>query len=359
MKSGKTLQELAAEIERQNKAKADFIADTREIQMTTLNAVEDGKPTATASSIIFGGNVFAVNDIAHSQIAEKLKIPYRYYERMREEQPGLLDNNVNTWLQTRPSRRMIRTLDGTARAFLSEKYRRIDNYEIAMEVLPIIAGMDGATVESCEITDSKMYLKIVNPRIQTEIVPGDVVQSGLIISNSEVGMGSVSVMPLVYRLVCSNGMIAADRGIRKFHVGKANETDDDYRIYASDTIIADEKAFMMKLRDVIKATIDIANFEKVVGMMKDATSAKITSSDIPAVVKLAAKDYGILERETEGVLNHLIRGKDLSLYGLVNAVTRQAQDIESYDRSTDLEIIAFDMLSMNRKAWNKLNSVSA
>jgi len=93
--------------------------------------------------------------------------------------------------------------------------------------------------------------------------------------------------------------------------------------------------------------------------MKDATTAKIVSADVPAVVKLASKDYGILESESEGVLNHLIRNEDLSLYGLVNAVTRQAQEVESYDRSTGLEIIAFDMLGMSRQAWNRINAIGA
>ena len=36
--------------------------------------------------------------------------------------------------------------------------------------------------------------------------PGDVVQAGVSISNSETGRGAVSVCPLVYRLVCTNGM---------------------------------------------------------------------------------------------------------------------------------------------------------
>lgn len=62
-----------------------------------------------------------------------------------------------------------------------------------------------------------MYIKVVNERIQTEVVPGDIVQAGILISNSEVGMGSVSVKPLIYRLVCTNGMVA-DVGVGKRHV---------------------------------------------------------------------------------------------------------------------------------------------
>ena len=55
-----------------------------------------------------------------------------------------------------------------------------------------------------------MYIKVVNKRLEAEVVPGDIVQSGVIISNSEVGLGSVNIQPLVYRLVCSNGMVVND-----------------------------------------------------------------------------------------------------------------------------------------------------
>jgi len=213
-----------------------------------------------------------------------------------------------------------------------------------------------APVESCELTEKKMYLKVVNPRIETEIKKGDVVQSGILISNSETGHGSVNVMPLVYRLVCKNGMIANDSGKRKYHVGRTNESSDDYEIYRSETIIADDKAFVMKLQDIVRATADTVQFERIVSQMKLATEAKIISKDIPAVVELASKNYGLLEYEGKGVLEHLIRGEELSLYGLANAVTRQAQDVESYDRSTELEMAAWSMMNMSRNEWTKLNA---
>ena len=161
-------------------------------------------------------------------------------------------------------------------------------------------------------------------RIETEIVPGDVVQSGILISNSETGLGSVSVMPLIYRLVCSNGMIANDFGKRKYHTGTTNESDDNFEIYRSETIIADDNAFIMKLQDIVRATADKVQFDHIVSTMRKGTEAKITSSNVPAVVELTAKTFGIQEKESHGVLDHLIRGEELSLYGLANAVTRQA-----------------------------------
>jgi hypothetical protein len=215
--------------------------------------------------------------------------------------------------------------------------------------------MEGASVESCELTDKRMYLKVVNPRIQTEVAKGDIVQSGILISNSETGLGAVSVMPLIYRLVCKNGMIANTAGKRSRHVGRSNEGEDNFEIFRSETIIADDKAFVMKLQDIVRATADMVQFERIVSTMKTSKDAKI-SGDVPAVVQLAAKSYGLFERESQSVLDHLIRGEELSLYGLANAVTRHAQDVDSYDRSTELEMTAWQMMNMNRNEWTKLNA---
>jgi hypothetical protein len=352
MKSGKTLQELAIELERQNEVKRDYIANTSQMRMLVSEHDEHEETVLSLPDI----PNFTINGVAHEQIGMKLGIPSRYYNRMLEKEPELLATNVNRWFEKEPENRMIRTLDGKARAFLSDRYRRIDNHDIAMAVLPIIAGMEGVNVESCELTDKRMYLKVVNPRIQTEVAKGDVVQSGILISNSETGLGAVSVMPLVFRLVCKNGMIANTAGKRSRHVGRSSEGEDNFEIYRDETIIADDKAFVMKLQDTVRATADMVQFERIVSTMKIATDAKITNNNVPAVVQLAAKSYGLFERESQSVLDHLIRGQELSLYGLANAVARHAQDVDSYDRSTELEMTAWQMMNMSRNEWTKLNA---
>ena len=91
--------------------------------------------------------------------------------------------------------------------------------------------------------------------------------------------------------------------------------------------------------------------------MRDAAEARVTSNDIPAVVKLASKDFRISDCESDGILNHFIKDHNYSLYGLSNAVTRFSQDVENYDRATELESIGFDILSMDRQHWNRLNRI--
>ncbi len=356
MKTGRTLTELAMELDRQRNAKKDYLLDTRSIvmdytgdrHMITLN--NEAQRTNTMLNL---------NGVAHRQVGAALGIPAKYYDKMRSENPELLSANVNGWFQTTPSTRMVRTLDGTARAFLSDRYRRIDNYEIAETVLPIIADIEDARIESCEVTDERMYIKVVNPRLQTEVVPGDIVQSGILITNSEVGMGSMSIQPLVYRLVCTNGMVVNDAATRRYHIGRGNEASEDYTLYSNETLAADDRALMLKVQDTVKSVVEQSRFDRVVEMMRAAREAKIITTDIPQMIEMAASDYGFSKKEGGGILDHLIRDGELSLYGLANAVTRAAQDVESYDRSTDLESIGYTILGMSRERWNRLNAVAA
>ena len=356
MKFGRTLTELAMELDRQRSAKRDYLLDTRNIIM---DSATEGQQITLQNPKQHMSIVLNVNDVAHRQIGSALGIPAKYYDKMRAENPELLAANVNGWFAHTPSTRMVRTLDGTARAFLSDRYRRIDNYEIAETVLPIIADIPEARVESCEVTDERMYIKVVNPRLETEVVPGDLVQSGILITNSEVGMGSMAIQPLVYRIVCTNGMVVNDAATRRYHIGRGNEAGEDYSLYSSDTIAADDRALMLKVRDTVKAVVDQTRFEKVVQMMRAAREAKITTNDIPQMIELAASDYGLTKKESGGILDHLIRDGEFSLYGLANAITRTAQDVESYDRSTAMESIGYSILGMSREKWNRLNAVAA
>ena len=352
MKTGRSLQEVMLELDRQNKAKKDYIGSAR-----ALRLYEDGQ-TFEIGSV---GEVrqFGTTRLFHRQVASALGIPAKYYDLMQTRKPELLAQNVNAWFGDRENSYMIRTMDygagRMARALLSDRYRRIDNMEIASAVLPLFAGSDQYEVVSSEVTENRLYLKIVNRRMEMAVVPGDIVQAGVMISNSEVGLGSVSVQPLVYRLVCTNGMVVNDMGERKNHVGRAAKAvDDSFHIYSDETMEAEDKAFLLKLRDVTLAAIEESRFAQVVGRLKEAAGIPITGK-VTEVVELTARAYGINSDEQDSVLQYLIAGGDLSQYGLSNAITRASQDVESYDRATTLEGIGWQVAAMPAAQWKELN----
>src|SRR5579883_2603357 len=249
MKAGITLPELAKKIEANRTAKADYVAPARQMRLTTANQLA-----------LDGIGEFTVTDHTHSQLAEKLAIPIGYYNRMRTEAPDLLAANVNHWFQKQPEKRhMVRTRSGNARAFLSDRYSRIDHEEIADAVLPILIGEEDLEITSCELTENRMYIKVVTPKITGEVKVGDEVQSGLVISNSEIGLGAVSVRPMVYRLVCKNGMISGsdrDGALHAAHIGaQATKSETVYQMLSDETLRQDDKVILMKVRDVTKAML--------------------------------------------------------------------------------------------------------
>lgn len=339
MKTGRDLREVLLELQRQQEAKKDYVSPAGSLALR-----EDGRTLA------MGEKEFATTDLFHRQIGSALSIPAKYYDLMQREKPALLASNVNSWLETKDQSYMIRSLDGSARAFLSDRYRRIDNLEVASAVLPLFAGMQ---VMSCEVTAQRLFIKVVDTRREAVCV-GDAVQFGVVVSNSEVGLGAVSVQPLVYTLRCTNGLIVNSLGERKTHVGRAAKGLEDFAVYTEETQEAEDKAFLLKLRDIATAAFDEAKQGMIINRLEAAAGAKITGR-VQSVIELTGKEYGLSAPEQDGVLKYLIEGGDLSLYGLSNAVTRYSQDVESYDRATALEGIGWDVATMEAGKWREIN----
>lgn len=332
--------------------KQDYLVNTGSLSLSVTSDAPQLRVTENGLDKI---TPLDIRQTAHRQLGTYLGIPQKYYELMRTDAPELLAYNANYWFSQKNELRTLRTMDGCARAFLSNRYRRIDNLDIASVTLPVIGELPEARFVSTQITDDFMYIKVVNPRLQADVVPGDVVQAGVIISNSETGLGSVTIQPLIYRLVCSNGMVINDAKTRRNHVGRAATSEEDFSIYSNETLLADDHAFVLKIKDTVRAAISEARFAQVVSRMRESTEAMLDTKQLPAIVKLASSSFGITEDESNGVLEHLITGGDFSLYGLANAVTRFSQDVESYDRATKLEEIGYSVMTMSPALFRQMN----
>jgi hypothetical protein len=343
--------ELAQEIVRRAEAKRDFVADTSDL-------VFEGGALAIGTA-----GRFQLTDHAHGQIADRVGIPKRYYDRMRADAPALLAGNVNHWFRETPERRMVRTLDGQARAFLSDRYHRIDNERIAEAVLPVLleSGGHGAVV-SCCVTDAKLYIQALFPRLEGEVRRGDPVQGGVIVSNGEIGNGALDIRPMVYRLVCTNGLIsgqiAEDARLRRNHVGRRVEIGEDYSIYSDDTLKADDRALSLKIRDSIRAIARPELFDRILLEMRDAARQQPVSNPIAAVSELG-KAYPMAQGERDSILTRLIRNADYSKWGVVNAITELANDHPSYDRAVELQAMGGRVLELKPTEWRQIASANS
>lgn len=350
MKTGKTLSELATELERQAQSKKDYLADTRALSV---------RPDATTNTIVLEGvnGGMPLRQTAHEQLSETLGIPGTYYKRLMSDAPDLLAKNVNHWLQAQPSRKMIRTLDGGVRAILSNRFRPLDNLDLAEAVLPKLMELEGHVLGG-EVTEKRFYLKATTPKISGEVKVNDVIQAGIVISNSEIGAGSLRLEEMTYRLVCLNGAIHA-KAIRQSHVGKTNDYDggdllaQSQVFYRTETRQADDRAFFLKVRDTVSAVLSNDRLVTHINAMKGATELRIDTDPVQ-VVEVTAKRFGLGDAERGNVLRHLIEGGNLSAYGLANALTRASQDVEDYEMATAMEAQGGLIFEMSPQEWKSL-----
>lgn len=370
MKQGMDLQQMAAFLEEQRQRKQDFVVDTREMTMLTT---EEGGTTMTLPN----GVDLDVARRTHRQIGQHLSVRADFYDRLHDGHPALHNNLINGLLREHnPGKRMVRTYTpkadggsalGVARAFLSDSYRRIDNDVVAEAVLPVLGRLPGVQFHSQAVTDEQLYLKAVIPTVAYDlnefidpskhVAVNDIVQAGVVVRNSEVGTSRLVVERLIYRLVCRNGMI---RGtiLGKTHLGGKIEAGEDLTIYRDETLKADDHALMMKLHDAVTAAVDDVAFRAIVKEFAEARDTTPMEQPVEAM-KVLSQRVGLSEGEHNSVLQHLLTDGDLTKFGAVNAITRASQDVESYDRATELEQLGSTVLDISSKDWNAIALATA
>ena len=355
MKTGKTIQELATELTSIQANRRDFIAPTRDLFMNP-------------DSILSVGDMgsFEPNNYSHGQVATYSGVPKTYYDKILGENSNLLSQMVNHGFQQevlkatvkRPANRMVRTVGGKMRAMLSSRYRPLDCIDLLESALPVIMeqGQD-IKVKSTELTEARMYLKMVMPKLEGEITKGDPVQYGLVISSSDVGAGSVRIEPLIYRLVCTNGLIT-ESAMRKMHIGRNQAADAGYELLTDATRELSDQAFWAQVQDIIRGSMQPEIFDREVNILREAAGMEI-KNDTQKVVELTAKELGIAsDGVKQSMVQYLANGADGAGYnkwGLINAVTHAAQaDDVDYDTSTDLERSASKILDFSGKTWERI-----
>lgn len=335
------LGELVDELERQAHTKKDFVVDARNMAMN----IRDGKPFLAFASPEGDELEFGIRPIAHGQIADKCGIPKRYYDRMQEEAPMLLGTNVNNWLPQKDAR-MVRTLDGDARAVLSDKFRTLDNSDLFFAAAATFKEV-GAQIVRADLSESRFYIKAINPNFEAPIKHGDTLVGGVTVSNSEVGHGTMKVEQFGLRVECMNGMIG-ESVFKKIHLGEKMEVG----LYQADTIAATVNAIWKQTRDHILAAFDQHHVvdwaDTLAGTMK---------VDLPTATQLATgswKGLDVSAEEKDDILAHLLGdGEGHTQFGFIQAVTASARDLDNADRKADLERLGFTLTHQSEEQFER------
>lgn len=169
----------------------DRYVPTREISFQDMETVS------------IAGELFPLKPIAQQGIANRLGIPAHY---LRKCPPDIQRMNLNHWItKERNDQLFFRFSRNEIRAVFTPRYIPTDNIEV-LEHLRKLGYQDDTPVQA-SIDENFLAVNIPDGEKMFSI-NGDRMTPGISISNSEVGIASLSISSFFLRLVCTNGMIS-------------------------------------------------------------------------------------------------------------------------------------------------------
>lgn len=327
----------------------------------------------------------AVGDLAHDQLADRTGIPRDYYRRMLEGQPELLAQNINTWFQKEPDKRLFRLLTpttdleqrrhaalGTAmtlRGVLGATYRKVDNAELVAAVLPV-AREHGAFLKKFDLDERRLHAQFVTMERSIQSIReavaqrhgeeaaqlvrdgnvhgrsfsfiDEVIRAGFSMRNSEVGFASLEVASFLDILKCLNGMIVP-ASTRVRHAGKRNEVDDgSVEWLSSATQQLDNAALMSRARDAALAALDERSVVKLGNTVLAAKTEQV-ALDGPLFdwIDHTSEKLGLNETQValykEETTRAVVQEGGQTKFALVQGLTALARQQNDFDKRTELE----------------------
>lgn len=271
---------------------------------------------------------------ARMQMCQKLGIPTAYFKRCPAH---LQDAQFNHWKEhpaeseaadspNRDSAWLLRAKDSLVRGVLSERYARLDNAQV-LDALHPLAAASRFQVGWFALSSESLHLRLVDPGLARAVLPGDDLMVGVHVANSEVGKRAVTVDAMVFRLICTNGLIRKVAGKSLLY---------QRHLHVSTPRFAE--ALAAALREALTVA---AGF---IDQMARATRTPVP--DVEGTITALAARWSLSET-TQELMKLSLLGESASqqetLYGLVNALTNAAQRLP-IDERYDLEVLAGSLL---------------
>ena len=331
-----------------NAHKKDGIrSDTAVLDLRTWAfGTHDQKTMALAKVPLPGrdtGEPMPLREQAFGQLCQRLGAPAPYIRHL----PLKLQVACMNWgLSQNKATALLRLADNQIRSIVSDRYAALDD-ELVLDLVGKTldkAGYKQDALVRATATGPHTVMRITIPSEAKPVKKGDLIEHGIDIANSELGLRSVQVTPVTYRLVCTNGMRAwhSEASLRMRHIGDP----DRLRDQLADAIPV---AFA-------EARGDIERWVRAVDILVDSALDEIESlrgfglgtSEIQAIGHSFATDHNLLT-ETTGAktLEEALKTRS-TVFDLANSITSCARDRESVPARLALEEVAGRYL--NQKA---------
>jgi len=250
--------------------------------------------------------------------------------------------------------------DGYIRAFLTNGYRAIDNFDVLVATLEGIraAGINPASLQMVgELTERKMHVRIHAPEVS--VMARDLLENyrspyrdsetgkyltgaecpeiyaGLTLTNSETGHGSYGLTPQSIIRVCRNGQTWTTDVRREVHQGERLE--EGAVKWSASTQAKHLELIRAKAADTVRHFLSVEYLQEKVDGMREKAGVPIDEEATEAAVTVVAKECSFTDAEAASVLKDFGFGGDYTVGGMVQAVTSAAQRTADPERQFAME----------------------
>lgn len=272
----------------------------------------------------------SISRFALGQLGSKIGVPARYLEKcVSSGRIDLAQDNVNSWLEEYEKDLFIREYDGGIRGVLSSKYSVCDTPEI-LEVLDDVLDLDKYKVKGHFLTPERFHLRLVQKDMLR--VDGEDLFAGLTIDSSDVGRSILNCNFLIYKQVCTNGLVVSKGGGTLFqqkHVGISAE-EFSRGLADSLSLIPDLTA------SVMQSIEEKRNSKKIITNFTD-------EEEIETLVANLRLNANMPKDGAVKVIDLMQTTYDNSKWGLINSLTQVAQDY-TLEKRIEIERYAGNIL---------------
>jgi len=247
-------------------------------------------------TIKIAGSVHPLKPIAQRSIAWRLGIPFNYLRKCPSEIQSV---QMNYWIESEKNDDLFFRFDGNSvRAIFTPKYKPVDNMDVILEIYGM--GYRPETQVQCHQDEEFMSLSIMDGEKVFEI-NGDRFRPGVSISNSELGLASLSVSAFILRLICTNGMVSK------------TELSASYRHVS--TKILNEFPLILD-----KVSVELGRQRHQIGL-----SMESPVDDPMKTIESFNRQFGLNEDERKAVEWALPQEAGVTMFAVFNSYTRAAQ----------------------------------
>lgn len=250
-----------------------------------------------------------ITQFAFSQLCARLGVPANYVKKcFNTGKKELALQNFRAWADEAESNLLVRANDGVVRAVLSDSYSPFDSYQV-LRALKYTVDFKRWQPTQTYLSEDRLVMRFVD-FTPLPINDGSPLYLGFTVSSSDVGRGSLNVKMMLYRSVCTNGLLISDMGgllYKQNHIGA--------------------KMTESKLQDFNRIFLDIdSNAKAVIDNINLCRSRQLKDYEMTMLVEKAKREMKLSEKSVEKLQLLLNTTYEPTQWGLINSVTELAQD---------------------------------